>query len=1540
MKFIDRLAAYFIRMNRKLKRWRGVVSVLSALVVFSVTYSMILPAITLDRETAEAEPGIEVAAQENNAAEGGTVFEDEPSNDAAQEQEEENVEASEEPEPEPSQEEADPEEAPAEAGQDGEDAAAYETSVAAEEEPAQQDTENSEAGATQEEAASAGITNDNVTLITIDTKLTFKGEDYTVYAEFGESAMLPEGVQLEVKEITKETDPEAYEQYYEKALSELQDKYDENTALSFARFYDINFVFEGNKIEPKGPVSVKIEYDKAVEVEKETQIDTIHFAEEEEEEVKAEVIDSEKSGTDRAVESVEFKSDKFSVYGVVGTETITTKVITASGDTYEISVTYGPEAQIPNGSSLKATEILEGGDEYEDYYEKTLQVLQEQSTEENYLAGLDFARFFDVSIYDAEGTKIEPKAPVEVRITYVDPLQVANDAELKVVHFAEAGTEIIDINNEEQSVSEIVYEQNGFSVIGTVGTTDAYGWPQSGDNPYVMLLQSGDKYYAVNHDGSIKEVHYLNGTVSFMGQGTTTLDYLNDYLWEYTSVNAARHTATLKSVGEDLYIDPYYGLVHGGDAVIGDRRRVLSIRESKVYANYYNNGYTLSVEGGTLHRTDLDDENAATVLFAPRSSFIANSSESEDYDFIDIETLIEEWKRQMTQDLVVDKTAEVYDYENRIYQVDLAASSGYHLITPALALEFVVDASRSMFFPENLHEQTTYSSVTQLRNIVNASSHDQVYYIISDQNNTATNWTVFYHDSSKITVRDQSGNVLGSGWYYTDASYYYCPDYPIAHDIPARYPDTGNYIYPLSNGAPNNLNGVLYTADEKVAGQPWSRLDYMKLAVEAAARVLFAVDPTAQIGLVTFNKNEYANGPYTQKGTESYSKGDMNALIDKLNDISLDGGTNHTKGLNKAVSEFTNEFNQITNCQTAVVLITDGAPVGTNWTDITTAANSVKAMENAYGQNTRLFTLGLSLANVGSNKDKLAAIATDEGHAFDAESSAEVVSFLTKIIEGLVVDANLNGNVTDVINAAFYPVNPSTGMPLESGTWITLEGDVTTQGAEDAAGQVIKEGDTWKVKWNDQLIEWPTYTDQERTHIKKHGWNGRVYLKAQEDFLGGNDINTNDSGSQAEAMEYINPITKKSVVIPADDKEKIKPFDTPFVNVDELLLDENSTEWTVYLGESVDPKTELQNLLAEINVYEVVKDDGSLVYTLTKGSTTNPTDKLDTGTTFKLSTIIGTLTEADWTKLIGGETKEIEYRKYGHTPGYISISLAQDVVDGEDDLTPSPHNTAVIGEPVEKYTLTVKYEPVDPSVADYHTGNHLTASHGADTNVSESENIHKINVFAKGMQITKTDEGFVKELTGAKFVLYRTARQGDDPSKVKPIPGATGNYFPVAELDLTSTASGTVNPVEKLREGEQYYLVETQAPTGYYPLDHPVPVTLEITNSYVPKPGEESQETKPESGIYDWTQTAILNIRDSAVKKTDAGNTVDLTNTAVDPDSENVIVYFRVANNSGYVLPSTGGTGAFIYTLGGLMLIITSALVYGFRVRRRERRFG
>ena len=176
--------------------------------------------------------------------------------------------------------------------------------------------------------------------------------------------------------------------------------------------------------------------------------------------------------------------------------------------------------------------------------------------------------------------------------------------------------------------------------------------------------------------------------------------------------------------------------------------------------------------------------------------------------------------------------------------------------------------------------------------------------------------------------------------------------------------------------------------------------------------------------------------------------------------------------------------------------------------------------------------------------------------------------------------------------------------------------------------------------------------------------------------------------------------------------------------------------------------------------------------------------------------------------------------------------------------------------------------------------------------------------------------------------MYRTARSTDDSSKVTEIEEAEGNYYPVAELDLSTTAVGTINPVEKLEANEKYYLVETVAPAGHILLDHPLPVTLDITNSYVPKPGQQSQTTKPTEGIiYDWTQTAVLNIEDSAVKKTDANDTQDLTHAALVADSDSAILYFRIANPTGVELPMTGGIGTTIFYILGSILAVGCGIV-------------
>ena len=403
MDFFNRMVEQFIRANRRIKKWKRAVSLLAAVVVFVTTYAMVLPAITLDKETATTQSGIEIAASDNETDSSGTVYEAEPEEEPVEEPQEEESEEQQEPQEEsgePQDEEPVAEDSGSESGsQDAEvseedvsggDAEAdhgQNTEEQADSEEAEivsgdEDTvpDGEEDSASTAETLAEGETVEEIKLITEETQLIYEYIDeeyengiedenddgiddgYLVYAEFGEDAKLPEGVELIAEEITKESDPGTYEAYYEKALSGLQDKYDENTELSFARFYDIKFVYNGEEVEPSGDVKVRIEYKNAVEIEEETNVDAVHFDKNRDEE--PEVIDSEveaeKKGGDDTVKTVEFESDQFSVYGIVCSYTVDFHW-EVNGKTFEFSIPGGGFISLEH--LVEALGIAEAGED-------------------------------------------------------------------------------------------------------------------------------------------------------------------------------------------------------------------------------------------------------------------------------------------------------------------------------------------------------------------------------------------------------------------------------------------------------------------------------------------------------------------------------------------------------------------------------------------------------------------------------------------------------------------------------------------------------------------------------------------------------------------------------------------------------------------------------------------------------------------------------------------------------------------------------------------------------------------------------------------------------------------------------------------------------------------------------------------------------------------------------------------------------------------------------------------------------------------------
>ena len=257
------------RLIETMYRSRKVLLVLSCLVVFIVTYVLILPAFTLEKDEAEELGGIDVPGVEQAAD--------------------------------------------AEAALDV-------------------DLDETVANDVRETKPEKGAKNQRQSRkdspITLQNE---ENEDYSVAIE-GDQTVLSEDMSVNVREIDQSTKnlKKEYNSLYSDALEAVQkaqkeEGLDQPSDFASAKFYDISIMDGEAEVEPGAAVDVRISFGKALQKELKVtdpeRVYIVHFAEDKETgEVTPEVLDAE--NTDITIKKnnitdVAFTADSFSVYGVI-----------------------------------------------------------------------------------------------------------------------------------------------------------------------------------------------------------------------------------------------------------------------------------------------------------------------------------------------------------------------------------------------------------------------------------------------------------------------------------------------------------------------------------------------------------------------------------------------------------------------------------------------------------------------------------------------------------------------------------------------------------------------------------------------------------------------------------------------------------------------------------------------------------------------------------------------------------------------------------------------------------------------------------------------------------------------------------------------------------------------------------------------------------------------------------------------------------------------------------------------------------------------
>lgn len=836
-----------------------------------------------------------------------------------------------------------------------------------------------------------------------------------------------------------------------------------------------------------------------------------------------------------------------------------------------------------------------------------------------------------------------------------------------------------------------------------------------------------------------------------------------------------------------------------------------------------------------------------------------------------------------------DKTATVKDWDKRTYDIDITASSKMSSTSPITTggvadAMLVLDVSGSMGF-------TLDSSYTQLgtyRNVKSRMSSDNTYYVKVG------------NEYTKLEYSSKS-----SWWYYGD-----------------------NWV--------DNNQTIYYPTKTRLAG--------LKEVVTKFISDTKTASPTSKIGGTAFSSEGYGK-PYGDHGsTQSLAtiENTSTTLINWVNGLRANGGTDPAVGLEKAYEQLNAAIESGDTVPKYVILFTDGEPTGggSEWNEtakkdaedkakkIKAAGITVYTVGFALNEKTRTFLSGGTYGG-----DTYPGIASPSC-AYEADDMDGLKEIFKSIQDTITNNYDITGaTVTDIVDDRFVVLD-------DKGNEITLKKGETVKLANGGVVSLTEDG-KYQVVWSDVTIP---------NKSKKDGakqWKQTITVKAKEQYIGGNNIPTNDPASNIHT-DY------GDVTLPQ-----------PHVNVKADLL-VNNNETTIFYGDKVPTTDEILNQLFDKNAPTGMVDGKKVTYTIgTDGKNINPNDFTLQWYTDEACTKTITVDEMSKQTPAPSQVKyylKVTYNNLGkgtkesnkNTNNKIATGTAKnskdsskeygiytvDIISGKIKVV---KKLDVASDSNQTFNFTVKSEKLNYSktvqitieagqmeasseltnlkrgtytVAENKTSGYEIKEASVDGSNCENHLDANTATFVIGNNTSSKDIIVEKDYDNGRLgIIAYTNEPVNDNWRIKKVSSTDGEHA-VENAEFT-LISGNITYYGKTNaDGEVLWYNDaehtqslTEIPKGTYTL----------TETKAPNGYALSKET--------WTVRVVAN-----------GKLGSITSSNKEMATETVdkVVYYKFENTAIYELPNSGGMGTYLFTISGVAILMTALLLFIQNKRRKE----